>query len=370
TDRNYNYFYKKFKLETNYTRYIDSIRYKIDLHDKKEKHNEHLKKKLDYFTNYYLLLSLNMYRVLKYQDYTDRFEFNEKLYDSIIDYLIQRLNENYGTENASYVNNTTVKVHLYEIMLMNNKSGGESLVNDLYYKKLKEILKTETAVLSHDLRFSLYNILIQHCANRIQRGFSEYRNERWELDKIALSQGIYMSIVESDFPPPAFASIVRDASEVKEFEWAESFIEEFKAKVEPTNFETVFNLSLALIHFNKNNFQSSLDYLNKIKPVKRWEFKFAVKELTLQVFYELSTYSQAYYLLDSYRHFVSSMVKNFSTERIESRNNFIKYYSKMIKTKERDRKNDLRDIKTDLENNQLIIFNRQWLIEKMNELEN
>jgi hypothetical protein len=222
--------------------------------------------------------------------------------------------------------------------------------------------------LSHDLRFSLYNILLQHCAFRILRGFKEYGKERWELDKIALSQGIYMSIAEKYFPPPAFASIVRDASEAKQFEWAEIFINDYKTGLETNNFETAINLSYALINFNKKEYETSLEYLNKIKPVKRWEFKFAVKELTLLVFYELSMFSQAYYLLDSYRHFLIGMTRNFSSDRINSRNNFIKYYMKLLKVKEVSKKAGLPEIKSDLENKELLIFNRDWLREKINEL--
>lgn len=366
--KNYLYYRRKFILGVNRTTYIDKNRYKMDLHDKKESHNEHIKEKLYYFTNYFLLLSLDIYRTLKYQDYTDRFEFNDRLLDNIISFLLDELNKRENQGFPDYVENLTTKVYLYEIMLMNEKSGSVDLPKDKYYKKLKEILSKEVNNLSHDSRFSLFNILVQHCANRILRGFKEYSNERWELDKIALEQGIFKSVVETHFPPPAFASFVRDASEVKEFDWAESFIEAYKNKLEPVNYETVLNLSHSLIHFNKNEHEKALAFLNKIKPVKRWEFKFAVKELTLMVYYELSMFTQAYYLIDSFRHFITSMTKNFSSERIESRNNFLKYFTGLLKLKENTGKKELNVIVKDLRNSQIIIFSRDWLISKANEL--
>jgi hypothetical protein len=367
-DKNYQYYRRKFALEVNRTRYIDNNRYKVDLHDKKEYYNEQISEKLFYFTNYFLLGALDMYRTLKYQNYTGRFEFNDKLLNNIIRFLLEQLNQENISDPPNYIDNLTTRVYLYEIMLMNNKSLSEDLSRDKYFKKLKEILSNETEYLSHDSRFSLFNILVQHCSNRILRGFSEYRNERWELDKIALTQGIYMSVVETSFPPPAFASIVRDAAEVNEIIWARSFIENYKKQLEPINFGTVLNLSYSLIHFHGKEYQKALDYLNKIKPIKRWEFKFAVKELTLMVYYELSLFTQAYYLIDSFRHFISSMAKNFSSERIESRNNFLKYYTGLLKLKENSVKNELIHINKDLKDTHLLIFNRDWLREKAAEL--
>jgi hypothetical protein len=161
---------------------------------------------------------------------------------------------------------------------------------------------------------------------------------------------------------------VRDASEMNEFEWAAAFIESFRSRLEPVNYETVLNLSYALFHFNKNEFEKALIFLNNIKPVKRWEFKFAVKEVTLQVFYELSMFPQAYYLADSFRHFIASMAKNFSSERIESRNNFLKYYTALLKLKENPEKKEAGKIINELKDSNTLIFNRDWLMEKAGEL--
>lgn len=367
-EKNHVYYRRKYQLETLWMNYADNIRYKVDLHDKKESHNERIIEKLNHFTNYYLMFSLDTYRTLIYQGYADRFEYSDEFIDNIIGFLLTRLNEPAHSEPYAYIDNLVIRVYLYEIMLMKNKSGIEPLSEDTYYKQLKNILKSEADNLPHDSRFSLYNILQQHCANRIWRGFSEYRSERYELDKIALQQEIYMSKAETDFPPPTFASMVRDSSEMKDYKWAASFIESFKSRLEPVNYETVLNLSYAILHFNKGEFEKSLAFLNSITSVKRWEFKFAVKEMTLQVFYELSMYTQARYLADSYRHFNSSMAKNFSSERIESRNSFLKYYSALLKLKENPQENEAGKIVNELKNTDILIFNRDWLIEKAREL--
>lgn len=366
TDKNHNYYLRKYKIESLLSTFVDRNRYKVDLHDKKEFHNEQVEEKLFYFTNYFLLISLNMYRFLKYQNYSDKVEFNDDLLDNIINYLMEQESKP-GVAKPGYMDNLTTRLYLYEVMLMKNKSGNEDLPDDIYYQRLKKMLNNEPG-LSHDSKFSLYNILMQHCAYKILRGFNGYEKERWELDKTALSYGIYKSASETFFPPPAFATFVKDAVIVNEIEWAVSFVEEYKKILEPENYETVYNLSFSMIYFYKGEYEKTLDYLNKIKPVKRWEFKFAVKEVTLQVFYELSLYTQAYYLIDSFRHFISSMTKNFSPDRIESRNNFLKYYTNLLKLKENSETKGVSRIIEELKDKDLLIFNRDWLTQKANEI--
>jgi hypothetical protein len=242
------------------------------------------------------------------------------------------------------------------------------LRTDKYYHKLKGELVNTGNGFPGEARFSLYNILHQHCAYKLLRGFSDYKDERFELDKIALKYKIYKTDIENHFPPPAFAILVRDAAESGNIEWAENFIDEYEHTLDKDNYDTVINISKGLVNFYKGKFRESLDCLNKIKPVKRWEFKLAVKELTLMLYYELSMIQEAYYLADSFRHFVSKLGSYFPEERVISRNNFLKYYTRLLKLKENNSHKGTEDIIIDLENRGLVIFNRYWLKEKLKQI--
>jgi len=366
--KDHNYYQNKYSLETLITNSMNNIRYKVDLHDKKLSYNEHVIRKLQWLRNYFLSVSLNTYRYLNYQGYTDQFEFSDEVLDLIIDFLLEGDND-LTNKGLKFKEDPIIKLHINEIMLMKVKNESKNIGNDKYYLILKKALMVHNKQFTHDAMFSLYNILHQHCIYKILRGFSDYRKERFELDKIALERDIYRPAGEDNFPPPAFASLVRDASEMGETGWAESFINKYEKFLEKVNYETVINLSYAHINFSKKDFTKALKHLNKIKPIKRWEFKFGVKELTLLTYYELSMFNEIYYLLDSFRHFISSMGAHFSKNRIISRNNFIKYYSKLIKAKDRHKKIDLTEMILDLKNTELVIFGREWLMEKVKELE-
>jgi hypothetical protein len=377
------YYQQKYLLGSQWSRYSDSIRYKVDLHDKKVSYNERQSEKLSNFINYFLLVSMNLYRAQKYQAYTDQFKINDSLLDSIIDKLLEETKSNFspGTdetlqngllENAAgsitgYNGNIVLNVYLYEIMLMNGKDEKKELVDDTYYLKLKAMLMEPSEQMTHDLKFSLYNILLQHCSHRIMKGYSEYINERFELDKIALSQQVYKSISETHFPPPAFASIVRNASEAGNSDWALEFIKGNKDRLDIDNRDVMLNFTNALCSFHSGDHERSLQFLSSISSVKRWEFKSAVKELTLQIFFELSMFVQAHYLADSYRHFLSSMTRNFSNDRIEGRLNYLKNFMILLRIKENPAVNGLNSVIETLNDRDLLIFNRDWLKEKAKE---
>ena len=366
--KDYGYYQNRFLIESLITTAMDRLRYKMDLNDKKALYNEHAVEKLKWLTEHFIMLSLNSYRFLNYQSLYNQVEFNDEIMDDLINSLI---NDKITLRNRKneLMENPIIKLHVNEILLLKNKSKFNKLSEDKYYHILKHILYNEKEKHLHDSRFSLYNILHQHCYFKILRGYNEYMRERFELDKYAIKEGIYKSASEDHFPPPAFAYFVRDAAEVNQTDWALKFINNYRDRLEQVNFDTVVNLSYAHYYFGKKEFSKALEYLNKIKPIKRLEFKFGVKELTSMIFYELSMFSEAYYLVDTFRHFISSMEKHFSPERTISRNNFLKYYQKLLKMKEKKTQKGLTEIQMDLADHNLPVISRSWLEEKIAELE-
>jgi hypothetical protein len=62
------------------------------------------------------------------------------------------------------------------------------------------------------------------------------------------------------------------------------------------------------------------------------------------------------------------MTRNFSIDRIESRTNFLKFYTRLLKLKENPDSKELKNIINELEDYTVLIFNRDWLGEKAEEL--
>lgn len=365
--KNLEYSYGRYLTEGLITSSLDKLRYKIDLYNKKALYNEHTIKGLKNFRNYFTSVSLNLYRYLNYESYNYDVEFNDEVLDNLINFLIEKYQDGHGVPEE--LNSPEIRLHVFEIMLMKTKSLHKSINEDKYFILLKKILTQEGSHYEHDTLYSLYNILYQHCICKIQRGYEDYIQQRFILDKHAVEQNIYKTEEETYFPPPVFVNFVRDAVEAGEINRAVSFIDDYRELSEPDNMKTVINLSFAHICFGKKEYEEALNYLNKIKPIKGWEFRFGVKEIMSKIFYELSRYEEAYYLIDSFKHFISTRGKHYSRERIVSRNNYIKYYLKLLKMKENGDSSLLDEVMADLSSHDKIIFNRSWLKEKAKELE-
>jgi hypothetical protein len=160
-----------------------------------------------------------------------------------------------------------------------------------------------------------------------------------------------------------------NATVVGEHEWAEKFIEKYKQFLAPENFNIVVNVAQARLNISKGDFKKALNCLNDIKAVKHIQYKYPVKDLMLMVFYELSIYPQAYYQLDTYRHFINKYRNYFPKDRIERITNFMKFYSRLIKQKENFMRENFEILKQEIEKCPNIM-NRDWIVEKINELDN
>jgi hypothetical protein len=217
------------------------------------------------------------------------------------------------------------------------------------------------------LRYSIHNLLQAHCVKKIYDGDESYVNERFELFKYAVENKIYLASEHLYFDDLLFANITYNAVTVGETEWAENFINKYKAELSPNNSELTVNLALSRLYFTKKEFVKALEALNKIKSIKQLAFKFPVRDLTLLIYYEMNMFNEAYYQLDSYRHFLTSNKKNLSENRFERLFNFIKLYKQLLRLREKPGSADIYKLEMELKNT-TNIMERKWLNEKFSEI--
>jgi hypothetical protein len=164
-----------------------------------------------------------------------------------------------------------------------------------------------------------------------------------------------------------YGNIGITAISLKEFEWVEKFIAEYKDKVSPDNYEVVVNFVNARLSFAKGKFDETLKYLNKIKTIKHIQYKMPVKDLTLMTYYELSMLSQVFYQVDSYRHFLRNNKEYFADVRFDRVSNFLKAFTRLAKVREKNNRSELLKLKDDVESS-TNIMEKSWILQKINEI--
>ena len=189
--------------------------------------------------------------------------------------------------------------------------------------------------LSRSDLYSLHNILQSFCVYQNYNDKPEYLKERFELYRICINEKLYAATEHIYFDDLMFGNIVNTGAAVKDFTWTEKFIEEYKNAISPDNADVVVNYAYARLSFAKKDHEKALRYLNGIKIIKHIQYKLPVRDLTLMCYYELNMPSQSLYQIDSYRHFLTNNKGSLSDVRFERIINFLKFYTKLVKNKEK-----------------------------------
>jgi hypothetical protein len=124
--------------------------------------------------------------------------------------------------------------------------------------------------------------------------------------------------------------------------------------------------SFAELFFTKKQFERSLGSLSKVK-LKLFRLKTPVKILMLRLYYELNYIEEAFSLIDSFSHFLTSS-KKIRTDEKNKYLRFLNYYREILKAKA-DGENERieNNIKDELYSASLLPH-KAWLIEKAEEL--
>lgn len=344
------YYFNKYRLQNQMEIYMDWSKFK---HKDYRNYTENTVSYVnDELTSYYLTRVLNHYRFMLDKANYEQFEFNHEFVDHIFEFLL--------TKDNHYRHKTKIKLHLYEILLL--KEG-----KDEHYSILKKMLINELTTLNHSDRYSLHNILQSYC---VMQSFSEsgnYKSERFELYKICLEQKLYAATEHLYFDDLMFGNIVITGISSGDLDWTENFIKDYRDELSPENRDMVVFYSQARLCFERRNFREALHYLNLIRSIKHIQYKMPVKDLTLMLNYELSNFSQAFYNIDSYRHFLSNNKSSLSERRFERISNFLKNYSRILKLKEGKSRTDIKKLEESVRETSNII-EKKWLLNKIKEL--
>ena len=238
--------------------------------------------------------------------------------------------------------------------------------NDLeYYRKAKEIFISNRDRISRFEKNFFYADLMNILSSGKDISNDYKRNELFEIMSFCVEDKAY-KVSEEDFMHPSFyRSAVIHSSAVKEFDWADKFIEIHTKELQPEYADNMKYFSMAIIKFGRGDFEESLNYVSKVK----YDFvrlKTDVKFLMLKIYFELNLENPAYFLIDTFKHYASDSKEISEDTRISVRN-FIKYYSRLLKLRNSEKSSEFMFSK-DLIEKEEFIYHKDWLLEKLNEL--
>ncbi len=238
--------------------------------------------------------------------------------------------------------------------------------NDLdYYRKAKTIFIANRSNISRFEKNFFYADLMNILSSGKDISDGYKRSELFEIMSFCVEDKAY-KVSDDDFMHPSFyRSAVIHSTAVREYDWAENFIENYTDELQPEYVDNMKYFSLAVVKFARGDFEESLQYVSKVK----YDFvrlKTDVKFLMLKIYYELNLEDPAHFLIDTFKHYASDS-KEISEDTRISVKNFLKHYSQLHKLKNTHKSSEVEFIRKTMDNEKLL-YHKDWLLEKANEL--
>ncbi|MFN7120017.1 MAG: hypothetical protein ACK4TA_24700 [Saprospiraceae bacterium] len=202
----------------------------------------------------------------------------------------------YVQENlAQFENDTPIVLYYTVLMTMREES------NPAHYERLKDILQHKTNLLTREEGYDLYNFANNYCIRQITQGNSKYQRELFSLYQQGLSGELLLTnglISEWDYK-----NIATLGCSLKEFEWTEHFINEYRDKLLATHRENAYNYNLANFYYNKKMYDRALEVLRDVQFTEK-TYHLNTTILQLRIYYDLRDTEAFLGLIETFRIYV------------------------------------------------------------------
>ncbi|KXK01774.1 MAG: hypothetical protein UZ04_CHB001002159 [Chlorobi bacterium OLB4] len=236
-----------------------------------------------------------------------------------------------------------------------------------YYSLFSDLLLNN---LDYFDRFEKYNLLVtlSSCTSNKAAFISreKYLPKLFEIYKLRLELNLYNFAVNQNMSIIFFFSLLKLGLTLNQTDWVDHFVSKNISKLSVDQQVNMKHFAMASILFSKKHFTRSLEELSKVHFVTP-SFKYEMRNLQLQLYYELHEFESALYALDSYRHFLNSnpSISGYFRVTLEE---FFDLYRQLL----RYRMNNVSDPPDSFYRkiNNSVISQKNWLLEKFTQLKN
>lgn len=142
-----------------------------------------------------------------------------------------------------------LKVYLLVYRLIRHPEADE------HFAKLKSFLSGDTSFLSKADAREIYLWAINFCSARINSGRAEYNREVFELYKKGIAEGFLSE--DKSISPFTFKNVVSRGILLKEFEWVEQFILDYREYLDEDSRKGIVDFNLAMLYHARKDYKKS-----------------------------------------------------------------------------------------------------------------
>jgi hypothetical protein len=257
-----------------------------------------------------------------------------------------------------------VMIYYYNYIILTTPDADDSA-----YSSLKNLIFEHTGKFSlHERKIHML-FLENGCLAKIREGRNDFLRELHTIYKMMLSGRLYVYKDSHNMTTSRFIKVVQNAIDIKEYAWAENFIEEYSGELSEDAVTNVRNFSYAQLNFSRGDYDKAIEFSSQAKSLTFTQ-NFQSKILRLKSYYELKFMDEILYQLDSHRHTLQK--DNISPLEAKKKfHGFMLFLNKLVKMYLSEDKStgEINIIINELKKEENI-YERQWLEEKFNLLNN
>jgi hypothetical protein len=325
-----------FELEKQYTQMMH-----FDVKPTMRSNAQELSENLDLF---YWVEKLKLCYLVLSQNKTQKFNYEIHLFDELHKIV----------EKLPLDRHPALAIYYYIYLTRKEEENVE------HYFALKNLIEKYADILPKDEAVSVFDSASNYCVGRLNARDEPFWKEYLDLFKVALSKGIYT--YTGDIGELRYNNTIGIALRLKEFDWVENFVEEYKQFLAPAIRENTYNFAMIRIYLHQKKFDIILQRFAQIE-FGDLNYSLIGKAMLAVAYFEEELFDLLDTHLDSFKVFMNRH-KDIPVDRKLGFANFIKYTKRLMKLQPRE-KEAKQKLAQEIEENKSSIRNFEWLLEKV-----
>ncbi len=176
-----------------------------------------------------------------------------------------------------------------------------NIESDIDLKQLKGLLLSSYWSFDQEELRDLYLIAINCCIRRMNLGKKQFIREGFELYRSGLEQKVF--VTDGTLSSATYSNIIAIGLLLKEYDWVEQFIYDFKPLLPARQKEGFFNFNLSKLLFEKGDYNRAMPLLLQMEyedPLHN----LSAKSMLAKMYYELKEVESLEYLLSSLKTYI------------------------------------------------------------------
>ncbi len=227
-----------------------------------------------------------------------------------------------------------------------------------HFQMFKELIFTKGNQFPITELRDLFLLATNYCIKRMNEGEVRFAKEGLDIYKEGLRQNLLQ--IHGVLSRFTYQNIVTKALGTGEYAWAERFMHQYKNELEPAHRESTFSYNLARLEYERKNYDSALQLLQK-SEYRDLLLNLSAKTMAMKIYYELEAFDLLFSHLDAMRIFIKR--KDFIGYHQENYLNTIYFAKKILELPPGDRK-AIASLKKEITGTK-VVAEKNWLLEQI-----